>query len=309
MSDQCPVKSGKENNSLNGTTTSLSLATAITIPSRGFSKAFLSSESCRISDSVALSSGFLLSIHRSSLFVNSYSCTGVQTYWPSWSLCIIHWLLVMMHTNLLQYCLWLPGQHCNPHCWWVAVEGYILYTCIEQQLNNYMSFHCHTHYPVNLRIKAFLVPYIDKLLSTVRHVPENASYWPHITLIVIPAEKINQLLRLESRVHEVNNISLTVCQWTWPTKLCRTSLMLNYVQPLIGVGGPLLPCCTLTSRPQVAEKQLGSHVGRSTWIVTITSFPEQSDSKYWQYGNYCHVHIPPHTCKLIIPTCSNLILP
>ena len=100
MSDQCPVKSGKENNSLNGTTTSLSLATAITIPSRGFSKAFLSSESCRISDSVALSSGFLLSIHRSSLFVNSYSCTGVQTYWPSWSLCIIHWLLVMMHTNL-----------------------------------------------------------------------------------------------------------------------------------------------------------------------------------------------------------------
>ena len=44
-----------------------------TVPSRGFSKAFLSSESCRISDSVALSSGFLLSIQRSSLFVNSYS--------------------------------------------------------------------------------------------------------------------------------------------------------------------------------------------------------------------------------------------
>ena len=65
-----------EKRTLNRTTTSLLLA--ITIPSRGFSKAFLSSESCRISDSVALSSGFLLSIQRSSLFVNSYSCTGVQ---------------------------------------------------------------------------------------------------------------------------------------------------------------------------------------------------------------------------------------
>ena len=33
------------------------------------------------------------------------------------------------------------------------------------------------------------ISYIDKLLSTVCHVPENASYGPHITLVVIPAEK------------------------------------------------------------------------------------------------------------------------
>ena len=24
---------------------------------------------------------------------------------------------------LLQYCPWLPGQHCNPHGWWVAMGG------------------------------------------------------------------------------------------------------------------------------------------------------------------------------------------
>ena len=34
-------------------------------------------------------------------------------------------------------------------------------------------------------------PYIDKLLSTVRHVPENTSNGPHITFVVIPAEKEN----------------------------------------------------------------------------------------------------------------------
>ena len=40
--------------------------------------------------------------------------------------------------------------------------------------------------------------YIDKLLSTVCHVPENTSYGPHITLVVIPAEKENSF-RVEDR--------------------------------------------------------------------------------------------------------------
>ena len=71
----------------------------IIIPSRGFSSAFLSSESCRISDSVALSSGFLLSIQRNSLFVNTYSCTEYKPtdqvgHYTSYK------LLVTMHTNL-----------------------------------------------------------------------------------------------------------------------------------------------------------------------------------------------------------------
>ena len=51
----------------------------------------------------------------------------------------------------------------------------------------------------------FLASYIDKLLSAVRHVPENTPYGPHITLVVIAAERRNQLA-FTSGGQKANNI-------------------------------------------------------------------------------------------------------
>ena len=48
------------------------------LPPRGFSRAFLSSVSCRISDKEALSCAFFLSIRCNNLFVSLYSCKESQ---------------------------------------------------------------------------------------------------------------------------------------------------------------------------------------------------------------------------------------
>ena len=148
---------------------------------------------------------------------------------------IFYELLYLLCSNAVCGCLGNIVTHIAGELLW---EGY------EQQLNDYILLHYHTHYPLSFKLGllsnrttnriqtttilhlvlsslvcvdnnydiqkwkshfsvchcycedktfcVFLVSYIDKLLSTVCHVPENTPYGPYITLVVVPAEKRNQ---------------------------------------------------------------------------------------------------------------------